>query len=153
MKKKNISILNTIIKTIISIVLVVFLWWFIIHKLISPVRLTTITEEIIFRIFVVLFNFLCVYILWKIIPYDTKAWINNWRKEDFVKTGSVLSLISTIIKIPLAVFGSWFFVINISMLPFLWIFDETILGYILMFIIFCWILPGDIKHWIKQWNK
>lgn len=130
-----------------------FLWWFIMHKFISPVRLTTITEEIIFRIFVMLFNFLCVYILWKIIPYDTKAWIKNWRKEGFVKTGSVLSLISTIIKIPLAVFGSWFFVINISMLPFLWIFDETILGYILMFIIFCWILPGDIKHWIKQWNK
>lgn len=153
MKKNNVSILNTVIKTIISVALVVLFWWFFTRKVVGVVTLTTLSEEIIYRILGVLFDFLCVYILWKMLPSDTKLWVKNWRKEDFVKTGSALSLISTIIKIPLALFGSWFFVMNISMLPFLWIFDRTILGYILMFVIFCWILPGDIKHWIRQWNK
>ena len=114
MKKKNILLLNTIIKTIISVVLVVFIWWFILHKVMGPVSIKTLYGEIMYRIFSVLFNFLFVYILWKIVPYDTKLWIKNWKKEDFVKTGSWLSLLSTIIKIPLAVIGSWFIVSNIA---------------------------------------
>ena len=153
MKKNNMSLLNTIIKTIISVAVISFAWWLILYKIIGPILVETTVALIIVSIVVVSFNFFCIYLLWKILPSDTKLWIKNWKKEDFVKTGSPLSLISTIIKIPLAAFGSWFFVVNIAALPFLWILGKPIVEYIVIFIIFCFILPGDIKHWIKQWNK
>ena len=153
MKKKNILLLNTIIKTIISVVLVVFIWWFILHKVMGPVSIKTLYGEIMYRIFSVLFNFLFVYILWKIVPYDTKLWIKNWKQPDFIKTGSWLSLLSTIIKIPLGIIGSWFLIENLTYLPILAILGSPIIKCILIIIVFCYLLPGDIKHWIKQWNK
>lgn len=153
MKKQKISLLNTIIKTILSVILVVSMWWFILHKVIGYVILTSLLQEIIHNILSVLFNFFCVYVLWKILPYDTKVWIKNWKQPDFIKTGSWLSLLSTIIKIPLGIIGSWFLIENLTYLPILAILDSPIIKCILIIIVFCYLLPGDIKHWIKQWNK
>ena len=119
----------------------------------GPVSIKTLYGEIMYRIFSVLFNFLFVYILWKIVPYDTKLWIKNWKQPDFIKTGSWLSLLSTIIKIPLGIIGSWFLIENLTYLPILAILGSPIIKCILIIIVFCYLLPGDIKHWIKQWNK
>lgn len=160
MKKKNFSLLNTIIKTIISVILVVLFWWFV-HKLIGPIIVETTFGFIITNIIEVFFVFSCLYLLWTIFPYDTKVWIKNWKKEDFVKTGTALSFISTIIKIPLSIIVSIFlaesiFILcesTIFLLPILILLDIPIVKYILIIVIFYYILPGDIKYWIKQWNK
>lgn len=155
MEKSNISFLNTIVKTIISISLVVLFWWFVGTKT-GLVALTIMSESWIYRVMSVSFNFLCVYILWKILPSDTRLWVRNWKKEDFVKTGTFLSLISTVIKIPFALFAVLFFLINLAVLHFFYVFNNSVVICVMILIVLWGIwfmLPDDIKYWLKQWNK